>query len=441
MDRIGPALVAVRLAPDRGCVDAIEEVWARGDAVAPLAPDLPAPALAEALESLRPAALIDDAGEAALPDPAPTSPGTALVITTSGSTGAPKAVELSHAALTASARASLERLGADATADRWLACLPLAHVAGVMALVRSSLLGTPAVVHSRFDVGAVAGADATMMSLVPTMLGRLLDAGADLRRFRAILLGGAAPPAGLLEAAQAAGARVVVTYGMTETAGGCVYDGVPLDGVDVAVGASETGHQDEPVRPSREGAAGTASAGGETAAEGAGADTAAESAGADTAAEGAGDRIAVRGPVLFSGYRGQPGSGPGAGGWFVTADRGRWSGDGRLEVLGRLDDVIVSGGHNVSASALADLLRRHPGVTDAVVTGTPDPEWGHRVVATVVAADPTRPPRLDELRAFVAERAPAFTAPRDLHVVAELARSALGKPLGRPPDLRPPPSR
>lgn len=390
-DRIGPALVALRLRPGQAFVDALHRVWARGDAALPLAHDLPEPALDRALAAFRPAAVLDAAGERARPHAEPVAPGTALVATTSGSTGAPKGVELSHAALDAMAAASLARLGAEPGTDRWLACLPLVHVAGIAVLVRSRLLGTPALVHPRFDPGAVADADATMVSLVPTMLGRLLEAGVDLRRFRAILLGGAAPPPGLLDRARAAGARVVLTYGMTETCGGCVYDGVPLDGVAVAVGADA--------------------------------------------------RIAVRGPVLFTRYHAVPATGPGPDGWFTTPDRGHWSPDGRLEVLGRVDDVIVTGGHNVAAGALARLLCEHPAVADAAVAGRADPEWGQRVVATVVAVDPARPPQLDELRAFVTARAPAYAAPRELRVVAELARSALGKPLGEPLGDSPPPPR
>jgi len=377
VDRIEPELVALRVAPGPAFVDALDAVWARGDAAAPLAPDLPAPALARALAALRPTAIVDEAGERRLDGGQPVAPGTALVVATSGSTGEPKGVELSGAALAASARASVARLGAAAGRDRWLCCLPTSHVAGIGVLMRARLLGTAPVVHPRFDPAAVAVADATMVSLVPTMLHRLLDAGADLRRFRAILLGGAAPPPGLLARARAAGARVVESYGLTETCGGCVYDGVPLDGVDVTV--DEDG------------------------------------------------RIAVRGPVLLSGYRGHPRDGLLVDGWFRTNDVGRLRPDGRLEVRGRADDVIVTGGHNVAADGVAALLRTHPLVADAAVTGRPDPEWGQRVVATVVPADPARPPRLDELRAFVAERTAAYAAPRELAVVDALSRSALGK--------------
>lgn len=384
MNRIGPALVALRLPQGPAFARALDELWDRGDAVLPLAADLPEPAVERLLATLQPAALLDGTGERALPGGRPVEPGTALVVATSGSTGAPKGVELSHAALLASATASLDRLGATRGEDRWLCCLPLTHVAGIAVLVRSRLLGTPALVHAGFDPAAVAEADATMVSLVPTMLGRLLDAGADLRRFRTILLGGAAPPAGMLERARAAGARVVTSYGMTETCGGCVYDGIPLDGVAVTLVTGGT--------------------------------------------------IAVRGPVLLSGYRDGHRAALRSDGWFVTADRGRWTPDGRLEVLGRVDDVIVTGGHNVAAGVLATLLCEHPLVADAAVTGRSDAEWGERVVATVVPADPARPPELAQLRAFVAERAAAYAAPRELHVVDELARSALGKPLAGSPE-------
>lgn len=376
------ALVALSLPPGAAFVSALSDVWARGAAALPLAADLPGPARDWALATFRPATVIDGAGERALPDADPVPDGTAVVVMTSGSTGQPKGVVLSHAALRASARACLRRLGAVAGDDRWVCCLPTSHVAGLSVLVRSVLLGTEPVVHGRFDPAAVAAADATMVAVVPTMLARLLDAGADLRHFRAILVGGAPAPDGLLAAARAAGGRVVRSYGMTETCGGCVYDGVPLDGVDVALDAD--------------------------------------------------GRIRVRGPVLFSGYRGQRGE-PGADGWFATADRGRWGPDGRLEVIGRLDDVIVTGGYNVAPDAVAALLREHPLVADAAVFGRPDDEWGQRVVATVVPADPTRPPQLADLRSFVAERAPAYTAPRELTLVEDIARS----PLGKPQTLRP----
>ena len=173
--------------------------------------------------------------------------GTAVVIATSGSTGPPKGVELSAAALLHSARASLGRIGAR-PGERWLCCLPVTHVAGIQVLVRSLVSGTDPVLADRADPRTVAASGCAHVSLVPTQLRRLLasesrqgdiptNSGTSaLSGFSSVLLGGAAAPGGLLEAARAARVPVVTTYGMTETCGGCVYDGVPLDGVRVEVG-------------------------------------------------------------------------------------------------------------------------------------------------------------------------------------------------------------
>jgi o-succinylbenzoate---CoA ligase len=350
-DRASSRLVALQGLDGPELVAAIERCWATGDAVLPLPAGLPVEGRERTLEAL-------DAG-------GPVPEGTAAVLLTSGSTGTPKGVTLSHAALEASARASLDRLGAGPD-DRWLCCLPLHHVAGIAVLVRSRLLAVPAVVHGGFDVEAVAGADVTMVALVPTMLHRLLDAGADVARFRVILLGGAALPDGLLDRARAAGARVVCSYGMTETCGGCVYDGVPLDGVTVRL----------------------ADAG----------------------------RVEISGAVLMDGYRDDPARTAAVlrDGWLRTADVGVWS-DGRLRVLGRADDVIVTGGEKVAAGEVAALLETHPRVAAAAVYGRADPEWGQRVVARIVAHGPA--PTLDELRAFVKERAEPASAPTELEVL------------------------
>ncbi len=170
------------------------------------------------------------------------------------------------------------------------------------------------------------------LSLVPTQLGRALDAGVRLDGYAAVLVGGAACPPALVERARAAGVRVVLSYGMTETCGGCVYDGEPLPGVEVAVGAD--------------------------------------------------GRIAVGGATLFAGYRfGPPQVGP-----HVTGDLGALDDSGRLTVLGRADDVIVTGGENVSPQAVEAALAAHPAVREAAVVGAPDPEWGQAVVAYVVLA-------------------------------------------------------
>ncbi len=283
-------------------------------------------------------------------DPAP------LVVETSGSTGEPKPVVLSRAAMRASADATHARLGGP---GQWLLTLPPTYVAGLQVLFRSVRAGTT----PQTEPGALTGAR-RYVSLVPTQLVRMLEAGeADaLRGLDAILLGGAALEPAVRKRAEAAGARIVTTYGMSETCGGCVYDGVPLDGVAVKIGADQ--------------------------------------------------RVRVGGPVLFDGYDGQPDATRAVleDGWLVTQDLGRFDHDGRLEVLGRVDDVVLSGGVNVPTPAVARRLRAHPGVRAVEVLGRPDAEWGAVVVAYVVG-DAGR----EELRDWVAAELPRAWAPR--HVV------------------------
>jgi o-succinylbenzoate---CoA ligase len=307
-------------------------------------------------------------------------PEVAVVIATSGSTGPPKGTQLSAAALLASAHASLRRIGA-APGQRWLCCLPVSHVAGLQVLVRSLLAGAePAVLTGRLTAAAVAASGCAYASLVPAQLRRLTDDGAGLGGLEAILLGGSAVPPGLLDAARAAGGRVLTTYGMSETCGGCVYDGQPLDGVQVAVGGD--------------------------------------------------GRIRISGPVLFSGYRRRPDLTAAAtdGRWFVTSDLGSVGPDGRLTVRGRADGMIISGGENVAADEVAAVLAGCPGVREAAVVGCPDPEWGELVTAVVVAQDPARPPELAALREAVRAVLPAAAAPRALVLVAALPLLASGKP-------------
>ncbi|MFI9436510.1 MULTISPECIES: AMP-binding protein [Streptosporangium] len=341
----------------------------RGPAVLPLSPALPAPALRATLEALRPTHVngVRHAHGVGVPSEV------AVVIATSGTTGVPKGVQLSAAALRASASASLRRLGAR-PGERWLCCLPPSHVSGLQVLVRSLLSETAPIVHDGFSPEAVLASGADHVSLVPTQLRRLLPA--DLSVFRTILLGGAAAPADLLAAARAAGARVVTTYGMSETCGGCVYDGEPLRDVDLKIGDD--------------------------------------------------GRIRLAGPVLFSGYRLRPDltAATRDGDWFLTSDLGTLTG-GRLRVLGRADDVINTGGEKVVAAAVAAVVAEHPAVADAAVVGRPDPEWGERVVAVVVSA---APPSLAELRAFAKERLPAYAAPAELIVLPEIPLLPNGKP-------------
>ena len=315
-------------------------------------------------------------------------PGTAVVIATSGSTGEPKLVALSGGALRASARATAERLGGPA---RWLLALPAEHVAGVNVIVRALLAGAPPVVQDlrpgfRPDDFAAAcselGDGRRYTSLVPTQLLRVLDDGGPaldaLRGFDAVLVGGAALEAGLRARAVDAGARIVTTYGMSETCGGCVYDGVPLDRVVV-----------------------------------------------DLDPDG---RVLLGGPTLAEGYLGRPDDTAEAfvAGRFRTGDLGRWT-DGRLEILGRADDVIITGGEKIAPAAVERVLAAQPGVRAVCVVGVPDPEWGQAVAAVVVRSgdgtDWMRP-----LRAAVRSELGRAAVPRRMLAVAEIPVRGIGKP-------------
>jgi O-succinylbenzoic acid--CoA ligase len=348
-----------------------------GPAIAPLDAGLPAARLAELIDALGPGSVEDTEAvtSARSGHCEAVAEGTAVVIGTSGSTGTPKGVELSAAALRHSARASLERVGAR-PGERWLCCLPVTHVAGLAVLVRSLVSGTEPVLAERADAETVAASGCAHISLVPTQLQRLLlQAGTPLAGFSSVLLGGAAAPAGLLDAAREAGVPVVTTYGMTETCGGCVYDGIPLDGV-----------------------------------------------GAEVRDDG---RIWISGPVLFSGYLRGPRA-P-ADGWFRTGDLGALDAGGRLRVRGRADDVINTGGHKVVPGEVAAALQTCPGVRDAAVVGQPDPEWGERVVAAVVPADPGDPPAVELLRRHVRERLPRYAIPSRVVMVDAVPMLPSGK--------------
>jgi O-succinylbenzoic acid--CoA ligase len=356
---------------------ALQQVWDAGDAAVVTAPDPSAAPLPASIT----AAL---AGELPLP------PGTALVVATSGSTGTPRAIVLTHEALAASTAASIAALGC-APGERWALALPLRHVAGLQVLARARALGTaPHVVADPGDAHALAAAaeHAEHIALVPTQLVRCLDAGdhvvAALARFASVLVGGGPLAPERIAQARAAGVALTLSYGMTETCGGCVYDGRPLAGVEVAIDAP-------PGEPGR---------------------------------------IRLRGPMLAAGQLDPSPEDAArftADGWFVTDDVGRLAADGTLEVLGRADAVINTGGVKVDPVAVETLLRAHPGVADALVVGVPDAEWGERVVAVVVPAAADSPPSLDVLRSAVTAVLPASHAPRELRLVASLARDAMGK--------------
>ncbi|WP_081682666.1 AMP-binding protein [Marmoricola sp. URHB0036] len=296
----------------------------------------------------------------AAPDPGP------LVIATSGSTGQPKRVVLSRVAMRASALATQERLGGP---GQWVLNLPPSYVAGVQVLYRSVVAGT----EPAYDVESVSG-PRSYVSLVPTQLVRALAAdAAPLTRFDAVLVGGGPLAPDLRREAEGRGVTIVQTYGMSETCGGCVYDGRPLPGVEVRIDEGE---------------------------------------------------VQLRGPVLFDGYEDEPSRTAAVmkDGWFRTSDLGRLDGDGRLWVTGRADDVIISGGVKVPAQALAARLRGHPGVEAVEVLGVPDDEWGQRVVAFVVGDV-----ALDDLRDYVSLELPREWAPRQVVTLPDLPLLSNGK--------------
>jgi o-succinylbenzoate---CoA ligase len=309
----------------------------------------------------------------------------AVVVSTSGTTGTPKGAMLTAAALTASADATHDRLGGP---GQWLLALPAHHIAGLQVLVRSVVAGrAPVAVSSRFDVSELPAAVSAMgsgrryASMVAAQLDKALadpSACAALAELDAILIGGGPTPPRIAEKAAAAGISVVRTYGMSETAGGCVYDGVPLDGVHVRI---------DP-----------------------------------------GGRIALGGATLAKGYRNPPEPDPFAEpDWFVTNDVGALDSSGILRVLGRTDDAISTGGLTVFPQLVETALSSHPRVVDCAVFGVPDEKLGQRVVAAVVAADRYPPPTLSELRTHVKTMLDPIAAPREVHIVHELPRRGIGK--------------
>ena len=359
-------LVALDLPGGSRFVEALQTVWDRGDAAFPVDQRLPPPAKAAVMAAMAPASAIDVGGdEITLDGGRPVEPGDALVVATSGSTGAPRGVVLTHAAVEASALATSERLAVSGD-DHWLACLPLSHVGGLAVVTRALATGVTLTVHPTFDavaVEAAAAGGATLTALVATALARI-----DPSRFRTIVLGGAAPPPDRP-------ANTVTTYGMTETGSGVVYDGRPLSGVDV--GIDDDGE------------------------------------------------IHLRCPMLLRAYR--DGTVPIRDGWFATDDLGIWLDDGRLHVVGRRTELIITGGENVWPHQVEAALADHPLVADVAVGGVADAEWGQAVGAFIVPAERSNPPTLDALRAHVKESLPAHCAPRRLVVVAHIPRTALGK--------------
>lgn len=308
----------------------------------------------------------------------------AVVVSTSGTTGTPKGAMLTREALTASAEATHRRLGGP---GRWLLALPAYHVAGLQVLVRSVVAGnSPVTVSPAFEPAELPSAVRALgtgrryASLVAVQLDKALrDPAAckSLAELDAVLIGGGPMPAGVAERAATAGVTVVRTYGMSETAGGCVYDGVPLEGVAVRLEDS---------------------------------------------------RIVLGGATIAKGYRNpitpDPFVEPG---WFRTDDLGAVDDSGVLRVLGRVDDAISTGGLTVLPQLVESALATHPAIAECAVFGVADERLGQRVVAALVLTAGTEPPELADLRAHVAHTLDATAAPREIHVVDELPRRGIGK--------------
>ncbi len=309
--------------------------------------------------------------------PRPLEPeATATLMFTSGTTAGPKPVALSYDNWLWNAIGSALALGLD-PAEKWLCPMPLAHVGGLSIQLRSAIYGTTVLLHERFDTERALAAlldsteAVTLVSLVPTMLTRLLDAGLrEPPTLRRVLLGGGpiAPP--LLSRARGAGVAVAPSYGMTEACSQIATDGYPLLGVELRIAPAD-------------------------------------------------GEVLVRGRTVATEALGPDG-------WLHTGDLGELDDQGRLVILGRRADTIVTGGENVAPVEVEAVLLEHPAIADAAVFGRDDPEWGEAVVAQVVAADGAGVTP-EELRAHCAQRLAAFKVPKRFEEVVGVPRGVTGK--------------
>lgn len=365
-----PDLIALDLPPGDEFMAALDEVWAGGHAALPIDQRLPGPSRDRLFSMLRPTHLWSAGERRRLEGGEGVEGGDALVVRTSGTSGDPRGVVLTMAAVRDAAMLTSNALDASIDGDRWLLCLPVAHVGGLSVVTRSIITGVPITTLPGFDRAAVETAavrGATLVSLVPAALD-----GLDATLFRTILLGGSAMPADRPS-------NTVATYGLTETGGGVVYDGRALPGVEVRIIDGE---------------------------------------------------IQLRTPTGLRCYRfgGDPRT---ADGWLPTGDLGELSDDGVLRVLGRRDELIVTGGYNVFPTEVEAALRSHRKIADVAVVGRPDERWGTAVTAVVVPRDRSDPPDLDTVRGWVKAQLPNYAAPTSLELVDELPKTPLGKVLRR----------
>ena len=365
--------------------------WEHGRAIMPVNPAFTRPELDALFDRLRPNAILADGEVFDFDGGEHAAPGIAAVVVTSGTAGEPKGVELTRRGMEVMGHGYSNGLQAGPN-DRWLMCLPLHHVASLGALARAYVTGVPYTVHEHFNVDGVSRSPGlegtTIVSLVPTALRRLLDANAPIQHYRRIIVGGAPCPPTLRARAEVRGATIVDAYGLSETWSGFALDGVPIEGAEVKI-----------------------------------------------AADG---EILVRGDMVMHGYRRDPeltATVLEPDGWFHTGDVGAFDEHGKLQVVDRMKDIVISGGVNVSPTEVEGVLARHPDIEDVCVIGADDDEWGERVVAVIVPRPETYP-TIDELREFAREQLSPTKLPREIRVVNEIPRGASGKPLRR--ELRQP---
>ncbi|HEX3608799.1 MAG TPA: o-succinylbenzoate--CoA ligase [Solirubrobacterales bacterium] len=364
-----------------------------GAVLLPLSPRLSAEERGAVIAAEEPAIDLDDAGELTQTEADLPLLGEhdmddlACRVMTSGSTGTPDPVGLTYGNFLWSAVASAFNIGVEPT-DRWLCCLPLSHISGLGIAMRSVIYGTTAVVHDGFDVDRVAAAlqrdGISVVSLVTTMLTRLLEAGADLSGPRAILVGGGPVPEDPLEEALGRGATVVQTYGLTEACSQ-VTTLAPVDA------RRKLGSAGRPLLT--------------------------------THLRIQDGEILVQGPTVAPGRAD-------ADGWLHTGDLGRIDEEGFLYVEDRMDDLIVSGGENIVPAEVEKVLLRHPEVADAAVVGREDPEWQQAVTAIVVLHEGSRADP-DDLRRHCAESLAGFKVPKRVELAAALPRTPSGKLMRR----------
>jgi len=387
------AAVVVELPPGADHVILLHALMKLGAVLYPLDPRLTAAERDAAIADAAPALVVSGPEDAAGPEADLPLLGEHDLdavhcrIRTSGTSGAARAVALTYGNHLWSAVGSAFKVGVDPV-DRWLCCLPLHHVSGQSILMRSVIYGTGAIVHEGFSVDRVGESlsrdDVTLVSLVPTMLVRLLETGIDLSGPRAILLGGGPVPIEVIGEAAGRGANVIQTYGLTEAAS--------------QVTTLEPGEA-----PRKLGSAGRPLL--------------------TTHLRIQGGEILVQGPTVGPGLADEDG-------WLHTGDLGRIDDDGFLYVEDRIDDVIVTGGENVIPSEVEDVLVTHPGVAEAAAVARPDPEWQQAVTAVVVLNEGARP-SADELRRHCATALAGHKVPKRFEFAPELPRTPSGKLLRR----------